>query len=175
MNFSTFPEIQTERLLLRLLRTSDWEAISYLRSDKDINKFIKRSTAESKEKAFEFIEKIEKGFNKNDMLYWAITHNNPDEMVGSVCLWNFSEDRKTAEVGYDLSATHQGKRIMDESLKSVVNYGFNTLNLNTIEAYTHKRNTRSKNLLKRNGFNLLTEKQDENNLDNAVYELKRAL
>jgi len=73
MEVKHFPEIETERLLLRRLKNSDWEMISYLRSDKNVNKFVKRPSAESKEKALEFISKINDGIENQSFYYWTIT------------------------------------------------------------------------------------------------------
>lgn len=168
-----FTEIKTERLILRCLKQTDWKMISYLRTDKDVNKFVKRPIAETKEKALEFIAKIKDGINKQNLYYWSITHNL--KMVGTICLWNLSEDKKTAEVGYDLSPEFQGKGIMNEALKSILNFGFHNLNLNIIEAYTHKKNKKSKNLLNKNNFKLIKGKTDEYNKDNIVYEIARKL
>ena len=170
---SFFTEIQTERLRLRKLKHTDWEAISYLRSDPDVNKFVKRASADTQEKALAFIEKIRQATETNSSLYWVITEQGQNQMIGSICLWNFSQDRKKAEVGYDLHPLTQGKGIMNEALKAIINFGFNTLNLNRIEAYTQNNNTASINLLKRNDFKLVIGKQDADNLENAVYELKQ--
>jgi ribosomal-protein-alanine N-acetyltransferase len=172
MKKSNFPEIQTQRLLLRRLLPSDWESVSFLRSDIKVNEFVKRPPAESKEKALSFINKISTGINNQNLYYWAISENNNDEMIGSICLWNFSTDNKIAEVGYDLKPKHQGKGIMAESLKSIIAFGFNKLKIDTIEAFTHKHNISSKKLLERNGFTLAIGKQDEHNANNIVYEIK---
>ena len=40
MNITTFPEINTERLILRKIEESDSDVILILRSDKIVNKFI---------------------------------------------------------------------------------------------------------------------------------------
>lgn len=173
MTKNNFPEIQTERLLLTRLQNTDWEMISFLRSDKNVNEFVKRPNAETKEKALEFIDKISKGIDSQALYYWKITEKEIPEMIGSICLWNFSEDGKTAEVGYDLSPEYQGKGIMNESLKSVTEFGFQKLNLDLIEAYTHGQNKSSKKLLERNGFTLVEGKKDIDNADNIVYELKK--
>ena len=170
MNQNSFPEIKTKRLLLRRPRASDWEMIAYLRSDKEINKFIKRPSAESKEKALEFISKTNSDIEKQTLLYWIITKKNNDQMIGSICLWNFSKDRKIAEVGYDLSPKFQRKGIMDESLKSILDFGFKNLHLDLIEAYTHHKNEPSKKLLERNKFKLIVDKKDQYNSDNIIYE-----
>lgn len=172
MKQNPFLEIKTERLFLRRLKQSDWEMISYLRSDKEVNEFVKRPSAESKEKALEFISKTNRGIENREIYYWTITERKRDEMIGSICLWKFSKDLKIAEVGYDLNPNFQGKGIMNESLKSVIGFGFINLNLESIEAYTHRQNDSSKKLLERNGFVIVKGKKDKHNQDNIIYKNK---
>lgn len=171
MKTNSLPQLQTKRLFLRTLKISDWKAISYLRSDRTVNKFVKRESAETKEKALAFISKINAGIQNQNMYYWSISEKRESEMIGSICLWNFSNDRKTAEVGYDLNPTFQQKGIMDEALKGVTEFGFNSLKLTCIEAFTHKENTASKNLLERNKFDYNPNRIDENNPNNSIFEL----
>ena len=66
-----------------------------------------------------------------------VTVNNNLEIIVKICLWNFSKDYKTAEVGYNLNPNFQKKGIMSESLKSVVNFGFIELHKERIEGFTH--------------------------------------
>jgi len=171
MNKNHFKEISTKRLFLRRIKQTDWEMISYLRSDKEVNKFVKRSNADTKEKALEFISKANKGVDDQKLYYWTITEKNSPKMIGSICLWNFSKDQKTAEIGYDLSPKFHRKGIMDESLKSILKFGFKNLNLDFIEAYTQKNNESSKKLLERNGFILFPDRKDEDNHYNIIYEI----
>lgn len=109
INFNPFPIIKTERLLLRRLDVSDWNVISYLRSDVIVNKFVRRPKAENKTEAIKFIDKINEGIGNNEFIYWSICLKNRPVMIGSICLWNFSPDKKTAEVGYDLNPDFQKK------------------------------------------------------------------
>ncbi len=174
MNNANFPEIRSKRLLLRQLQPTDWETISFLRSDKKVNEFVIRPGAKSKKEALAFISKINKGIIDKTLYYWVITEKTNPKMIGSICLWNFSEDKKVAEVGYDLHPEHQGKGVMTESLKSVVRFGFNTLHLEHIEAFTHQLNESSTRLLEKNGFSLVPDKKDEHNLNNIVYDIKKS-
>ncbi len=173
MNQTPFPELRTERLLLRKLKPQDWEVISYLRSDAEINKYVDRPTAETKEEALQFIEKIDGAIASKSAYYWSIVLANTSEMAGTICLWNFSEDRKTAEVGYDLSSSFQGKGIMSEALQQIVGFGFTELKLDMLEAYTHKENLGSSKLLEKQGFQLNQDKKDNYCVDNVVYEIER--
>ncbi len=77
---------------------------------------------------------------------WGITTKESNILIGSICLWNFSEDKKTAEVGYDLDPEFQGKGIMSEALKAVLNFGFKRRGFDTIEAHTDYRNNPSEKL-----------------------------
>jgi len=169
-----FPIIKTERLILRKPNIGDWKIISYLRSDEKVNRYVKRPRTESKDKALAFIAKINADIVDQSILYWVISERKNDEMIGSICLCNFSENRKIAEVGYDLNPKYQRKGIMDESLKSVLKYGFTNLNLDTITAYTHEENVNSVTLLKRNKFRLVAGKIDSNNSDNIILEVTRS-
>lgn len=170
MSAIPFQELKTKRLLLRKLKESDWDVVSYLRSDPIVNQFVKRSTAETKEKALEFIEKANKQTDTSEIYQWCISLPDDQKMIGSICLWNLSDDRKIAEVGYDLAPAHHGKGIMNEALIAVIDFGFNQLKLDKIEAYTQRNNKNSKKLLEKNGFAIAEDKFDEDNELNLVYE-----
>ena len=124
---NTFPTIKTERLVLKKLNESDWETVSYLRSDKIVNQFVKRKNADTQEKALEFILNTNLKISNNELIYWCITIKNESKMIGSICLWNFSEDRKVAEIGYVLDPKYQRKGIMNESMIAALNFGFRKL------------------------------------------------
>lgn len=173
MNEIHFPEIKTERLVLRKPMKSDWKMISYLRSDKEVNKLVNRPSAETKEKALDFIARTNDGIENQSLFYWCITKSNDPTMIGSICLWNFSQDRKTAEIGYDLSPEFQQMGIMNEAMKCVLEFGFNTLHLNLIEAFTHHNNERSKKVLIRNNFKLNNKRIDKEDKDNIIFENKK--
>ncbi|WP_300434236.1 GNAT family N-acetyltransferase [Christiangramia sp.] len=95
MKKKKFPQLDTKRLFLRKLEKSDWESISYLRSDKIVNQFVKRENADTKQKAIKFIEKTKLKIKNDQLFYWSITLKEDEKMIGSICLWNFSEDEKT--------------------------------------------------------------------------------
>ena len=177
MNSRTFPEIKTERLVLRKIETSDSEVILFLRSDKTINKFIDRPENRRTKNiadAIKHIQKINTETENNKSVSWGITISGNPKIIGTICLWNFSDNYKTAEVGYDLNPKFQRKGIMSEALNSVVNFGFTDLNLDTIEAFTQINNVNSKKLLEKNGFQIVENRKDDHNLSNVIFEIRKA-
>src|SRR5688500_5915362 len=91
-NFTPFPIIKTARLTLRQLVNSDAAEIFTLRSDGDVNKYLNRKRSKSIEDAKNFIQAINENIQRNDCIYWAITLNGGDTLIGTVCLYEFSED-----------------------------------------------------------------------------------
>jgi ribosomal-protein-alanine N-acetyltransferase len=121
--------------------------------------------------------KIEKGLNKQ-WFYWAISSKNSPGLIGTICLWNFNEENKSAEVGYELLPIFQGKGLMQEALSNVIVFGFKTAKFKRIIAYTHSRNDKSIKLLQKAGFirDLSLEKelhQNNKHSDDIVFSLKR--
>jgi ribosomal-protein-alanine N-acetyltransferase len=168
MNFTPFPALATERLTLRQLKFEDQHEIFTLRSDKRVNEFLDRSKANSIEDAVNFIHKINESISNNEALYWGIAMKEDLHLIGTICLWNISKENLTAEIGYELLPDHQGKGIMQEAVAKVIEYGFEILKLNAIDAELAPGNTKSVKLLERTGF-ILTKAME----DTIVYSLPR--
>jgi len=171
MNKATsFPVLTSGRLILRQLTAQDDLAIFSLRSDDRVNQFIGRPKQARVEEAQAFIDEI----IRNKGMYWAICIKGQDHLIGTICLWNFSDDKTSAEVGYELMPDFQGKGFVDEALKAVIVYCFEKIALQTLHADTHKDNERSKRLLERNRFTPAPD-QEEAALDNLIkYKLPNA-
>ncbi len=172
LKFSPFPRLETERLLLRELQDSDESALFALRSDERVNRYIGRPAPKETAEVRAFIEKIRDGVSRNENLYWAITLNVDPALIGTICLWNFSADKKNGELGYELFPGFQGKGIMNEAIGRVIRFAFDELNMEHLEAFTHRDNEASARLLRRYGFQWKSERKDEWNADNLVFVLQ---
>jgi len=173
INFTPYPNLSTERLALRRLTREDDFNLMSLRSNPQVNKYIERSMQMSLEEAHSFIKRINDGIKSNISIYWVIALKDRPAMIGTICLWNFSKDKARAELGYELDPDYRGKGLMNEAVKCVVNYGFNELHLNTIEAFTHKNNDNSSRLLRKNNFKLDPSRIDSDNNNNQIFYLTR--
>jgi ribosomal-protein-alanine N-acetyltransferase len=168
-----FPVLTTSRLVLRKLEDEDLQAIFALRSDATVCRYIDRDRQQHTGEAKAFIENIKKGYSDNNTYYWALGLKDNPALIGCICFWNFSKNNTVAETGYEMLPEHYGKGYMQEALEAISQYGFHVLKLAAIEAYTHRDNTSSKNLLERNGFVLCESKVDGNVDTNVVYKKER--
>jgi len=164
--FSSFPSLETNRLSLRRLCIEDVEEIFTLRTSEIVNRYLDRPKATSAEDAKAFINKINSAIDANHSLFWAICFKEQSKLIGTICLWNFSEEQDKAEIGYELLPQFHGKGIMQEALSSIIDFGFQTLQLINIEAWTRNQNGASKKILERNHF---TRNHDlEKKIDSAI-------
>ena len=161
-NASTLPVLITERLTLRSLSIDDYQPIYELRSDIAVNKFLNRKPCTSTEEAKSFINKINENIKIGGAYYWAITFTNTKQLVGTICLFEFSTEKKSCEIGYELRTTFQGQGIMQEAVVSIIDFVFNTLKLEKILAFTDFENQKSTNLLLKLNFVKLREGSKQN-------------
>ena len=171
--FTPFPILKTERLTLRQLSINDEQEIFTLRSDSEINKYLGRQIANTIDDARVFINKINENINKNDSLYWAITLNDRNILVGTICLFSFADEDGKCEIGYELLTKFQGQGIMKEAAEKVIDYAFNTIKVKKIEAFFHRDNQSSINLLEKVWFSS-SNKSDETNPELICYHLSNS-
>lgn len=152
MEKAKFQSLSSERLILRRPELDDAKEIFNLRSNEQVNQYLDREPATSIEGAAAFIEKIVDVINKNEGCYWAICLKEDPRPIGTICYFDFSSDQATAEVGYELHPSYQHKGIMQEALVTVLQYGFQVLQVKSIVAFPSPDNAASIRLLERNGF-----------------------
>jgi len=153
LNFSPFPEIRTERLLLRSLEISDAPEMLFLRSDETVMQYIDRERIKSLEDAELFIQKLKDGIALNENILWVISLlDEPNTMIGNIGFWRIQLQHYRAEVGYLLHPKYWNKGIMKEALEVVDQYGFEKMKLHSIEARINADNIASGKLLEKAGF-----------------------
>ena len=152
LNFNPFPILTTRRLVLRQMGNYDVNEIFFLRSDAEVMRYIRRPLAKSVEDAMQFIQMISTGVANNDLIHWAITLKNEPKLIGNICFWRIQKEHYRAEVGYTLHTANQRKGIMQEALTAVLDYGFKTMKLHSVEAIVNPENVPSIKLLERTGF-----------------------
>lgn len=152
ISLSPFPILETERLRLRQVTEQDAPSIFDLRSNVAVMKYLDRPPARNLEDALDLIEKIRYSFDHNEGITWAICMKEDQHLIGTIGYWRIDKPHHRAEIGYMLHEIYQGKGIMQEAISAVLNFGFRTLNLHSIEANVNPKNEASIRLLERNGF-----------------------
>lgn len=150
--FDNFPVLESERLIFRAFQKEDAQDFFKTRSDKEVMKYMDTSPLKDEAAAEDIITSIQKSFDDKKGIQWAIVEKATNQWVGYFGIWRLIEAHARGEIGYALQKTAWGKGYMTETLHQLIPYGFNTLNLHSMEANMNPNNSASKRLLVNFGF-----------------------
>jgi ribosomal-protein-alanine N-acetyltransferase len=152
INFTPFPNLETERLYLRRVAKEDVNEIFALRSDKQTMKYIPRPLVKTNEDALAHIAMIDEKIENNEGINWAITLKKDLKLIGLIGHYRIKPEHFRAEIGYMLLPEYHGKGIITEATKATVKYGFEIMKLHSIEAIIDPENLASEKVLQKSGF-----------------------
>jgi RimJ/RimL family protein N-acetyltransferase len=178
------PEVETQRLCLRMFTPDDLDALALLYGDPDVVKYIATGKPASREEAEYHLGRLIKYWQEHDFGRWAMTLKPSGRFIG-YCGMAMYEGRH--ELMYALSKQYWGSGYATEAVRATLRYGFEELKLEVIAAATHKQNTASQNVMKKVGMRYEGETRflgldyvsyvigsAEFRIDNSVYILRRA-
>ncbi len=153
LNFKPFPKLESVRLLFRKVMDSDLDELFFFRSDETVLKFIGREPVKTIDEVKDFLKTIDENIEKNESIFWGITlKENPEKIIGTICFWKIQPGNYRAELGYMLHPQYWRMGIMKEAIQEIIEYGFKTLKLHSIEARIHADNKPSEAVLLATGF-----------------------
>ncbi len=147
----TFPTLHTDRLNLVEIKQEHLGDIFTLFGDSRVTQFYNIVTLNNEIEAQRFIDWFQNRFADKLGIRWGISLKSKDNIIGTIGFNNFAK-RHRANIGYDLQSNFWNKGISTEALKAVIEFGFNQLEINRIEAEVMQGNIISEKLLTKLGF-----------------------
>ena len=148
----TFPQIETKNLLLRRIHPSDSSALFKVLADQEVTEFYDDDALVDISQASDQIEAWENGFKNKGCIRWGITRKNEDYLIGSCGFYGFHSWYRRASIGYELARNYWRQGIMTEALSAIIDFGFDKMELNRIEAVVMPENNASIKMLEKLGF-----------------------
>ena len=147
-----FPDLTTDRLLLRGVAEGDADFLLRQFSDEDVCRYLYdaepfTSIDEAEELVRFFIDP--EGKNRNR---WIIVEKASGEPIGTCGYSRWDKQNDLADLGYDLAPAHWRRGYMSEALAAAIGSGFENMGLNRIEAVISVENVASFTLVERLGF-----------------------
>jgi ribosomal-protein-alanine N-acetyltransferase len=150
--FEAFPVIETDSLLLRNIVIEDAQKILEFRQNERISAFIHRDRMDSIESAHGLIQRVIKGYEDKSMIAWGGVLKSSNTFIGSCGFNKIDTQNLRAEIGGEMSPDAWGKRIAAKAVKQIIQFGFETMNLHSIEARVSPNNRSAIYLLEQMGF-----------------------
>jgi [ribosomal protein S5]-alanine N-acetyltransferase len=147
-----FPELATERLLLRQINPPDQQAVFKGLSDPEVIKYygVWYQTYKDTQVQMDWFDRL---WRQKEGVWWAIClRENPDCLVGACGFNNHSREHRQVEMGYWLMPPWWGKGIMGEAIPFILRYAFTSMEVHRVAAVVESGNEASVKLLARLGF-----------------------
>ncbi len=152
INFHPFKNLESKRLLLRRVIETDVDEIFELRSNPETMKFIPRPLAKTKEDALIHLKTIDENIENNKGINWAITLKGNPKLIGIIGHYRLQPENHRCEIGYMILPQYNGQGIVTEAIQLILEYGFDDLQMHSIEAVIDPENKASERVLQKNGF-----------------------
>ncbi len=148
--FAAFPELETERLILREIMPEDAPQILKIFSDEKVTKYYDLYTYSDIDEAHQLIDFFDESFELERAIRWGIARKEDNVLIGT-CGFVWLRLYR-GEIGYELASEYWRQGFMAEALSAVLEFGFEELGLNRIEALVMIENEASAGLLRKLGF-----------------------
>ena len=146
--------LETDRLVLRRYVTEDAAAMyKNWASDEEVTKFLTWPTHSSQEVSQYVIEDWVNQYSNESYYHWGIVlKGNGDEPIGDIAVVYMKENVSMVHIGYCIGRTWWHRGIMSEALKAVMDFLFDVVDVNRIEAGHDPRNPNSGKVMKKCGM-----------------------
>ena len=146
------PVLETERLRLRKLTMRDAEDIYSYGRDPLVAKHVLWEAYRSVGEARAYLRYMLRKYRMNEPASWGIELKSSGKIIGTIGYMWIQTDNAVAEVGYSLARAQWGQGIMTEALSAVIEYAFDSLHLNRVEAIHEPANPASGAVMRKCGM-----------------------
>ncbi len=146
-----FPQLDAGEFVLREIRSEDAADWYRYMGDREVTA-LTSSDYDSRAEIEQIIAYFQTSFGDKTAMRFAIARRDDGVMVGDCGFNHFDWRDRSAVIGYGLAKEYWGRGVMTAAVNAMLRWGFDTLDLNRIEATTNPLNHRSARVLEKLGF-----------------------
>lgn len=151
--FGAFPVIDLGDIILREIVSEDAQSyLDYMSNEAMAGFLTKENRPQTFDAALEEVNYWGGLFPAKKSIYWAIALKENNQRIGTAGFNMISFANSRAEISYDLDPNYWGKGIMLRSIKAILRFADNPLEIVRTQATVIIDNERSIKLLERCGF-----------------------
>ena len=161
--------LETNRLLFRPLNLSDADALFAMDNNPEVHKYLWQQPTLTIDESIKVIEYVQMQYERNKIGRFATIIKDTGEFIGWTGI-KFVHDHiengntNFYDFGYRLDEKFWGKGYATEASTTWLEYGFNKMNIDIMNAYTHSKNGASNHILQKVGMNLIEDYLDKDSV-----------
>lgn len=150
--FLNIPTLYTERLSLRAMHPIDAEDMFDYARRSEVTEYLLWSEHKSLGFTKDYLVYIQSRYKLGDFYDWAIIDRESRRMIGTCGFTKIDPSNNSAEIGYVLNPDFHRRGLGSEAVSRIIEFGFEELSLNRIEARFMQGNEASFALMKKVGM-----------------------
>ena len=143
--------LKTPRLILKRLSTSNSQELFNITKDPEVMKYWIGGKYKVIEQATKKINDVNTHWTKHSFGDWGVFNSNTENLIG-LCGLHYIPFMTEVNIGYIFKKSEWGKGYAYESCKTIINFGFKSLNLDCIVAVIWSDNKASIKLAEKLGL-----------------------
>lgn len=147
-----FPELRTERFILRELENRDARELFKILSDDKVMYYYGSDPLVTVYEAKNVISYFKEQFTQGKAIRWAIADAQTNQLIGTIGFHNWLSQYHRAEIGFEVSQDYWQRGVASEAARAVLTYGFEEFALHRISALVAPENLASNALVQKLGF-----------------------
>ncbi|MBE6586899.1 MAG: GNAT family N-acetyltransferase [Ruminococcaceae bacterium] len=148
--FRAPPVLYTERLVLRKLERYDWLDMYEYSKDRSLTRYLTWEPHPDSNYTMKYLSYVQSQYRAGKFFDWAVVCG--EKMIGTCGFTSIDEEHLRAEIGYVISPHYQNRGFATEAVNRVLEYGFDVLGLERIEAHYMPENTASRRVMEKCGM-----------------------
>ncbi|MGG3521270.1 GNAT family protein [Bacillus pseudomycoides] len=153
MVFGDFPVLESVNLVLRKIEEVHLQELYSIYDNDKVFEYCGIIPKHNLQTVRKMIGHFDRDYHKKSRIKWGIFQKNQsDKLVGIIESMDFNQKVNMVSIGYFLVEDYWGKGIATESVRMVVKFLFEEVNVNRIQAEVMPVNEVSKKVLLKNGF-----------------------
>ncbi|MBK3497331.1 GNAT family N-acetyltransferase [Viridibacillus sp. YIM B01967] len=145
-------DLFTKRLHLRKIQITDAPSLFKIWSDPEVTKFMNINNFKNEDQTHDMIRFLDKLSQDKLAIRYSIIELESNEIIGSCGYNSLDYENAKAEIGYDIAKVFWGKGYAPEAISALMDYAFNGLNFNRVEAKVEPENLNSIKVLEKLKF-----------------------
>lgn len=168
-----FPQIETERLILRTYRPDDLATVYDLCSDPHVTRFFHESYTVDRADILASLPRRRKRWQTQGFGQLGVFEKSAERLIG-FCGLQFLDETTEVEIYYGFFKDVWGRGFATEAANAVLRFGFENVNLEQIVAATHHENIASHKVLHKIGMTRSETEREIYGIKAVFFSLSRA-
>ena len=146
------PVLETERLRLRGIRMRDAKDIYEWSSDPEVAEYVLWEAHRSVGETRDYIRYIRGLYRRGLPSSWGVELKSEGKVIGTIGLMSYFPEHRSAEVGYSFGKAWWHHGYAPEALSALLDFLFEKMKLNRVEAQCDVRNGPSARVMEKSGM-----------------------